>query len=113
MKYCLIFLCKNRNKKKRLNFKTAKSFGKVKTLETAFVFIITKPSKEKLVLERLRKIKNVTESFLLYGDYDIVVKVEAEEKERLQAIITQQIRNIKDVEKTCTNFVFDSSIPYL
>jgi DNA-binding Lrp family transcriptional regulator len=76
-------------------------------VETAFVFINVKPSKEKEVLEKLRKIKNVTESFELYGDYDIVVKVETEEKERLQTIIMQQIRGIKDIENTSTNYVFD------
>lgn len=82
-------------------------------METAFVFIKVKPGKEREVLEKLRKIKNVTESFWLYGDYDIVVKVETEEKERLQAIVTHQIRSIKDVENTSTNYVFDPSSPYL
>lgn len=102
------------NCKKRLNSKTATSFGKVKrTLETAFVFINVKPGKEKEVLEKLRKIKNVTESFELYGDYDIVVKVETEEKERLQAIIMQQVRSIEDIGNTSTNYVFDPSSLYL
>ena len=82
-------------------------------METAFVFIKVKPGKEREVLEKLRKIKNVTESFWLYGDYDIVVKGETEEKERLQAIVTHQIRSIKDVENTSTNYVFDPSSPYL
>jgi len=82
-------------------------------VETAFIFITVKPSKEREVLEKLRKIKNVTESFWLYGDYDIVVKVETEEKERLQAIIMQQIRSIKDIENTSTNYVFDPGSPYL
>jgi DNA-binding Lrp family transcriptional regulator len=82
-------------------------------VETAFVFITVKPGREKEVLSRLRKIKNVTESFELYGDYDIVVKLETEEKERLQAIITQQVRSISDIENTSTNFVFDPNSPYL
>jgi DNA-binding Lrp family transcriptional regulator len=82
-------------------------------VETAFVFITVKPGREKEVLSRLRKIKNVTESFELYGDYDIVVKVETEEKERLQAIITQQVRSVSGIENTSTNFVFDPNRPYL
>ncbi len=82
-------------------------------METAFIFIKVKPGKEREVLEKLRKIKNVTESFELYGDYDVVVKVETEEKERLQAIIMQQIRSIKDIEDTSTNYVFDPGSPYL
>ena len=82
-------------------------------METAFVFINVKPGKEKEVLAKLRKIKNVTESFWLYGEYDIMVKVESEVKERLQAIITEQIRKISNVENTCTNYVFDPNSPYL
>lgn len=82
-------------------------------MEVAFVFIRTKPSKERNVLEKVRKIENMTESFLLYGEYDIMVKIEAEKKERLQAIVMEQIRSIKDIEETCTNFVFDANAPYL
>jgi len=77
------------------------------------VFIRAKPGKERDVLEKVRKIRNVTESFLLYGDYDVVAKVETEKKERLQEIVMKQIRNIKDIDNTSTNFVFDVDAPYL
>lgn len=77
------------------------------------MFINVSPGKEKEVLRRLRQIKGVTESFELYGDYDIVVKVEIEEKERLQAIVQQQIRCVKGIANTSTNYVFDSNAPYL
>ena len=81
-------------------------------METAFVFINVKPGKEKEVLEKLRTIKNITESFELYGDYDIVIKVETEAKERLQAIIMQQVRSIKEIGNTSTNYVFDPNSSY-
>ena len=77
------------------------------------MFIRAKPGKERDVLERVRKISNVTESFLLYGDYDVVAKVETEKKERLQEIVMKQIRNIKNIDNTSTNFVFDVEAPYL
>ena len=83
------------------------------TLETAFVFITVLPGKEKEVLRELRRIKHVSESYELYGDYDIVAKVETEEKERLQAIVQKQIRGIKGIANTSTNYVFDSNAPYL
>ena len=82
-------------------------------MEVAFVFIRALSGKEKSVLEKVRKIGNVTESFLLYGDYDIMAKVETENKEHLQAIVMKQIRGIKGIEDTCTNFVFDADAPYL
>lgn len=82
-------------------------------METAFVFINVLPGKEKEILQRLRRIKQVTESYELYGDYDIVIKVETEEKEKLQAIMQQQIRCIKGIANTSTNYVFDPNAPYL
>ena len=82
-------------------------------METAFVFINVHPSREKEVMKELRSIKGVTESYELYGDYDIVVKVETEEKERLQNIVQNQIRGIKGIANTSTNFVFNPNTPYL
>jgi len=100
--------------RKELNFTMTASSAKVEaTMETAFVFINVLPGKEKEVLRDLRRIKHVTESYELYGDYDILVKVETEEKERLQAIVQKQIRGIKGIANTNTNFVFDSNAPYL
>ena len=82
-------------------------------MEAAFVFINVLPGKEKEVLRKVRQIRHVTESYELYGDYDIVVKVETEEKEGLQAIVQKQIRGIKGIANTSTNYVFDSNTPYL
>ena len=82
-------------------------------METAFVFINVHPGMEKAILKELRKVKGVIESHELYGDYDIVVKVETEEKERLQNIVQNQIRGIKGIANTSTNFVFNPNTPYL
>lgn len=99
---------------KRLKLRASNFFENgERTLETAFVFINVLPGMEKEVLRSLRQIKGVTESYELYGDYDILAKVESEEKERLQAIIQEQIRCVKGIANTSTNFVFDSNAPYL
>ncbi len=82
-------------------------------LEIAFVFINVLPGKEREVLQSVRVIKGVTESYELFGDYDILAKVESEEKERLQTIIQQKIRCVKGIANTSTNYVFDSNAPYL
>lgn len=82
-------------------------------MEIAFVFINVLPGREKEILRKLRQVKQVTESYELYGDYDIVIKVETEEKERLQDIVQKQIRSIKGIANTSTNYVFDPNTPYL
>ena len=103
-----------KSSKKKLNSTITTSSAKGETpMETAFVFINALPGKEKEVLRELRRIKHVTESYELYGDYDILAKVETEEKERLQAIVQEQIRGIKGIANTSTNYVFDSNAPYL
>ncbi len=44
----------------------------------AFVFINVEPGSETEVLERLRKVPEVKESYFVYGVYDIVAKVETD-----------------------------------
>jgi len=64
------------------------------------------------VLRELRRMKDVTESYELYGDFDIMVKLESEEKERLQLVV-EKLRRIKGIASTNTNYVFDPNSPYL
>jgi len=69
---------------------------------TAFVFITTKTGKERDVLNKLLKDNTVREATTVYGDYDIVAKIEAETLERLNEFITKNLRAISDVSSTNT-----------
>jgi len=69
---------------------------------TAFVFISTELGEEENLLKQLRSISNVKEAHIVYGVYDMVVKVEAENMEKLKEIVTRNIRSLSDVRSTIT-----------
>ncbi|MCW4032980.1 MAG: Lrp/AsnC ligand binding domain-containing protein [Candidatus Bathyarchaeota archaeon] len=69
---------------------------------TAFVFISTELGEEKNLLKQLRSISNVKEAHIVYGVYDIVVKVEAENMDILKEMVTRNIRSLSEVRSTIT-----------
>ena len=71
----------------------------------AFVLINVEIGGEEEVLENLKQIEEVKESYMLFGVYDIVVKVEAENRRRVEEIIIWKIRKFDKVRQTITNWV--------
>lgn len=69
---------------------------------TAIVLIVTETGKEQQVIESLRNIDEVTEWLLLFGEYDVFVKLECPDFGFLSDIVVNQIRNIEGIEKTKT-----------
>ena len=69
---------------------------------TAFVFITTKTGKEKEVLNKLLRNESVREATAVYGDYDIVAKVETDSLDRLNEMIIKNLRAMSDVSSTNT-----------
>jgi DNA-binding Lrp family transcriptional regulator len=66
----------------------------------AFVFINTVPEFMSQVLEEIRRIEGVEEAETVYGNYDIVVKVETETMDQLKRIVTFKIRMLPKVLTT-------------
>jgi DNA-binding Lrp family transcriptional regulator len=74
----------------------------------AFVLVNAEAGSEDEVVEELRKIANVKESYAVYGVYDIVAKVEAESMDKLKEI-TWKIRRLDKVRSTLTMLVIEGS----
>lgn len=68
----------------------------------AYVLINVEMGNEKTVLDQLKNVENVKEGWIVYGIYDIVVKVSAERTEQLKEIISEKIRKIDGVRNTLT-----------
>jgi DNA-binding Lrp family transcriptional regulator len=69
---------------------------------TAYIFIITKPGgRVDISPEALMKFKEVKDVTEVYGEYDIVIKVQVKEMADLQTLI-KNIRALGEVEKTTT-----------
>lgn len=74
-------------------------------MRIALVLINTETGVEETVLEKLKKMKNVKEAFIVYGVYDIIVKVEAKDLEELRDIVSTRIRRVEGVRSTVTLIV--------
>ena len=69
---------------------------------TAIVLIVTEPGKENDVVFELNQIEEVSESLLLFGEYDVFAKLECPDFGYLSNVVVNVIRNIKGVETTKT-----------
>jgi DNA-binding Lrp family transcriptional regulator len=68
----------------------------------AFILVSTVPGKEHEVYNKISKIKYVVEIHPLFGEYDLIVKVDAEDFTELGKIVIDQIRTIEGVIDTKT-----------
>lgn len=55
----------------------------------AFALIVGDAGKEKSILESLKSMKEVEEAYIVYGEYDIVVKVNVEQLKDLDPFLTE------------------------
>ncbi|MCE4611795.1 MAG: Lrp/AsnC ligand binding domain-containing protein [Desulfurococcales archaeon] len=69
----------------------------------AYILVKVLAGKERDVVDKILKdfYRNVTEARITYGDYDIVVRVEADNMRLLDSIVSN-IRKIDGVEETKT-----------
>jgi DNA-binding Lrp family transcriptional regulator len=75
----------------------------------AFVLINAEIGSEDTVVGELRKLSNVKESYVVYGVYDVVAKVEAESMDKLKEIVTWKIRRLDRVRSTLTMIVVEGT----
>ena len=69
---------------------------------TAFLLLNTKTGSEADVLRELKKIESIKDVTLVYGAYDIVLRVESNSINELKQTITWKIRKIDYVTETQT-----------
>lgn len=76
-------------------------------MQSALVLITVEPTQEGKVIEKLRGLSEVVEVHLLYGPYDMYVKIESRTGQEIQNIIFDEIRNISGIKSTMTCFIAD------
>ncbi len=76
-------------------------------MPTAFVMINTEIGSEKEILDEIRKIDAVKESYMVYGVYDIVATVSADTMDNLKEIVTWNIRRLDKVRATLTMIIIE------
>ncbi len=67
-----------------------------------FVLINAAPAHEHEVYTKLSKVPEIVEVHPLFGEFDLIAKIEAEDFERLGNLVINKIRSIKGVIDTKT-----------
>ncbi len=67
-----------------------------------FVLIKTVPASEREVYDILTKLPEVQEVHSLFGEYDLIAKIHAENFNKLGQVVVDKMRSIKGVEDTKT-----------
>jgi DNA-binding Lrp family transcriptional regulator len=71
-------------------------------MSVAFVLVSTVPGKEHEVYNKISLINYVVEIHPLFGEYDLIVKIDALDYSELGKIVVEQIRKIDGVIDTKT-----------
>jgi DNA-binding Lrp family transcriptional regulator len=71
-------------------------------VETAYVLVNCDLGSEEGIIEDLKHIDSVKEVHGTFGAYDIITKVENEDRDKLKEVITWNIRRLAHVRSTLT-----------
>jgi len=71
-------------------------------MATGFVLITTNPGSERDVRNSLDKIEHVSNLWMLFGEYDLIAKVQADDEFTLTQVIVEEIRPISGIVETKT-----------
>jgi len=72
---------------------------------TAYILITVKSGTERDVLAELKKLEEVKDVAIVYGEYDLIIKVTVPEVGDLNDFLLSKLRPIKNIEKTATLIV--------
>ena len=71
-------------------------------MSMAYVMINSESGYEAEVMKELKNIPSVQEAYQLYGVYDIIIKIEAENMNELKEIVSLRIRKLEKIRSTLT-----------
>lgn len=72
------------------------------TTATGFALLTISPLKEKEVFDALNKMPEIAEVHPLFGEYDILVKIECGDIDAIGEIVIKKIRSLKGIVDTKT-----------
>jgi DNA-binding Lrp family transcriptional regulator len=77
----------------------------VLVLPEAFVLIVSEVGQEDQVIIDLQAIPEIKVSYVVFGVYDLIARVEAESMQRLKDVVSLRIRQLDTVRTTLTMII--------
>jgi DNA-binding Lrp family transcriptional regulator len=74
-------------------------------MPSAFVLINSEVGKEQEILVTVKKIPFVVEAYAVYGVYDLIIRIEADDLETLKSVVSKNVRTIENITKTFTMII--------
>ena len=71
----------------------------------AYVLVTLNPGTEKDMLKKIAYLNEVTRVSMMYGEYDAIIKVNAESLDQLNEFLTDKLRVLPDIFQTATLIV--------
>ena len=71
-------------------------------MEKAYILISCEIGTENELLSKLKEIEDISNVTITYGDYDIVAEAETENAEKMDNLLTSQIRKLDKIRSTIT-----------
>lgn len=68
----------------------------------AYVLVNTYPGKEEEVAQKISKIEGVVETYTLFGEYDMILKLESNSYPEVESLVVRKIRPIRGILDTKT-----------
>ena len=72
------------------------------SMATGYVLVNVEPGMEFSVFETVKELDKVADATLLFGDYDIIIKVIAEDMSAIAAFVVENVRQVEGVLDTKT-----------
>ena len=74
-------------------------------MPTAYVMISTELGTEEQVVKTLKTLPQIKETYVVYGIYDLITRVEFADRQELSDIIIRKIRGTPQIKNTITLMV--------
>lgn len=78
-----------------------------KNITKALVLLRVDSKIENMIIDEIRQYDSVTEAHYIYGPYDMYIKVEVDDLDKLQNVVLNKIRNLYGVISTTTCYISD------
>ena len=76
-------------------------------MASAYILINCEIGEESSVMSQLKEMPHVSEVHIVYGVYDLIAKIEAEDTDSLKKIVTENLRVLEKVRSTMTMICVD------